>query len=467
VTPAFPAGVAANTPDIVQGTFKVPGLRNVELTPPYFHNGDAFDLTQVVQFYTRGGNFPNNPELDAAMQPIRNLNGNATKQAELVDFLTTLTDERVRNETAPFDHPELFIPSGDIADTLIPIPATGGSPAAVAPALTLNPVTTPTSLTSQVFSGTVDPSATVQVQVNNLAPVFATVTGSAWSLTFTGLPVGSNAITFTAATPTGGLSTLSAIVTVLPTAAIFGLPPGGTTTRNTITLTIFGAGVLTYQYSLDGSAFGSDIPVATPIVLSNLTDATHTIAVVAKGQDAAGNPLVQATPTTASWTVKVNPPLLTLNPVSSPSNRTTQTISGTVDLGSVPFVTVDTTAKASQVNPICGAGICTWSCNITGLVKGTNTITVTALDFVFNKTTRTAGITIILPDGNFKGSGTADISDALKALRIAAGVDQPSTTDMLHGDVAPLVNGVPAPDNKIDITDAQTILMKVVGLINF
>lgn len=472
VTPILPVGITLTTPDIVQGAFKVPSLRNVELTPPYFHNGDAFDLTQVVEFYTRGGNFPNNPELAVAMQPIRNLRNQPAKKADLVEFLKALTDDRVKNETAPFDHPELFIPSGDPADTMIALAATGGSPPVVAPNLTLDPVTTPTSLTSQLFSGTVDPSGTVQVQVNSLPPLFATVTGttnSTWSLTVTGLPVGSDTITFTAATPSGGLETQSALVTVLPIAIIFGLPPGLKTTQNTITLTILGNGVVTYRYSVDGGAFSTDdIPVATPIVLNNLSDTTHTISVLAKGKDSAGNPIVQATPTTASWSVKANPPLLTLNPVISPAGKTSQTIGGTVELGSIPSISIDTTAKAGPVRTIGGGnGISTWSCDITGLVKGANNITVTALDFVFHISTQTAGITIILPDGNFKGTGVVDLSDAIKALRIAVGLDIPTTLDMLHGDVAPLVSGVPAPNNTIDITDALAILRKVVGLISF
>ena len=43
----------------IHGNFKVPNLRNVKFTGPYFHNGDSATLRQVVEFYTRGGNFPN------------------------------------------------------------------------------------------------------------------------------------------------------------------------------------------------------------------------------------------------------------------------------------------------------------------------------------------------------------------------------------------------------------------------
>jgi cytochrome c peroxidase len=39
----------------VDGAFKTPGLRNVELTAPCFHNGGQLTLRQVVDFYNRGG----------------------------------------------------------------------------------------------------------------------------------------------------------------------------------------------------------------------------------------------------------------------------------------------------------------------------------------------------------------------------------------------------------------------------
>jgi hypothetical protein len=83
----------------------------VELTGPYFHNGGAATLQQVVEFYSRGGNFPalNIDNLDPL---ILELKFSPAEEAELVAFLKSLTDERVRNMSAPFDHPELFVPNG-------------------------------------------------------------------------------------------------------------------------------------------------------------------------------------------------------------------------------------------------------------------------------------------------------------------------------------------------------------------
>jgi hypothetical protein len=111
--------------DAVDGSFKTPGLRNVELTGPYFHTGGYSTLEQVIDFYSRGGNVratatgdtsgygPNSSNVDTevfvdAFTPA--------EKAALVAFLKSLTDERVRWEKAPFDHPSLRIPNGAVGD---------------------------------------------------------------------------------------------------------------------------------------------------------------------------------------------------------------------------------------------------------------------------------------------------------------------------------------------------------------
>lgn len=141
---------------------KVPHLRNVELTGPYFHTGSYLTLRQVVDLYMRGGDFPitdkedRDPDMvnvdvqafgfgattDLPMQfqdgipdlvsaygamPDTDppgctdpLVGSCTPEPEtstpeqakvaLVRFLLALTDERVAFKRAPFDQPEIFPP---------------------------------------------------------------------------------------------------------------------------------------------------------------------------------------------------------------------------------------------------------------------------------------------------------------------------------------------------------------------
>jgi cytochrome c peroxidase len=97
----------------VDGAFKTPGLRNVELTAPYFHNGGELTLRGVLDFYNRAGDFV---PIRGREQTIAGLNSginftDAEKDA-LLAFLLTLTDDRVRYQRAPFDHPQLFVPNG-------------------------------------------------------------------------------------------------------------------------------------------------------------------------------------------------------------------------------------------------------------------------------------------------------------------------------------------------------------------
>jgi cytochrome c peroxidase len=97
--------------DILQpgkAAFKTPALRNCELTGPYFHNGGYATLRQVVNFYNRGGDFPSK-FTDSDVRPLKLTE--AEKDA-LVDFMVAMTDERVRHESAPFDHPSLVLPNG-------------------------------------------------------------------------------------------------------------------------------------------------------------------------------------------------------------------------------------------------------------------------------------------------------------------------------------------------------------------
>jgi cytochrome c peroxidase len=125
--------VGSNDTVAADGLFKTPGLRNVELTAPYMHNGGMLTLRQVVDFYSRGAGD------DSPTPRDRVLNLSDEEKEALVAFLKGLTDERVRLDKAPFDHPQLFVPNGHpgnetsvtddgtgkATDTLLEIPAVG------------------------------------------------------------------------------------------------------------------------------------------------------------------------------------------------------------------------------------------------------------------------------------------------------------------------------------------------------
>jgi len=156
------------------GAFKTPGLRNIELTAPYFHNGGDLSLTDVVDTYDRGSNFPdvNAANLDPDIGPLH-LSDSET--ASLVAFMKALTDARVEFQRAPFDHPQLFVP--DLGE----LPAVGRNGSAI-PLTTFfgnldpgqPPVPTISPLNQTVFSGTkvvLDASRTVDPNVPPLVPL--------------------------------------------------------------------------------------------------------------------------------------------------------------------------------------------------------------------------------------------------------------------------------------------------------
>ena len=134
------------------GAMKIPTLRNVALTAPYFHNGGESNLKDVVDFYLRGGNYRSHNENSNSgfPFPIIGFDAERTDESEIdglgiltgphqnsfvglntpenggldsedrdniVAFLKALTDERVKFSKAPFDHPSLKIPVGHVGNS--------------------------------------------------------------------------------------------------------------------------------------------------------------------------------------------------------------------------------------------------------------------------------------------------------------------------------------------------------------
>ena len=73
------------------GSFRTPSLRNVELTAPYFHNGTAATLKDVLSFYSKGGG--DDPRRDWELQP---LSLSDHEQEDLIEFLKSLTSDEAR-----------------------------------------------------------------------------------------------------------------------------------------------------------------------------------------------------------------------------------------------------------------------------------------------------------------------------------------------------------------------------------
>ncbi|GGE92687.1 cytochrome-c peroxidase [Massilia psychrophila] len=113
--PALYPAVQPNERLAVDGAFKTPTLRNVELTGPYMHNGGKSTLMQVVDFYNRGGDFALENKVNVPPD-IAPLGLTQSQKDDLVAFMLALTDDRVRFKKAPFDHPALCVPVGHKQD---------------------------------------------------------------------------------------------------------------------------------------------------------------------------------------------------------------------------------------------------------------------------------------------------------------------------------------------------------------
>jgi cytochrome c peroxidase len=79
--------------------FKTPGLRNIEQSAPYMHDGSLCSLEEVVDFYNRGGE-----RGDIRSRLIQPLNMSDSQKTDLVAFLRSLT--------GPL--PEITAPEGDV-----------------------------------------------------------------------------------------------------------------------------------------------------------------------------------------------------------------------------------------------------------------------------------------------------------------------------------------------------------------
>jgi cytochrome c peroxidase len=81
------------------GKFKIPTLRNVMLTAPYFHDGSAKNINEVIEHYKRGGRLitEGKNKGDGKLHPNKNddIHGfkiTALQKKQLLNFLSTLTD---------------------------------------------------------------------------------------------------------------------------------------------------------------------------------------------------------------------------------------------------------------------------------------------------------------------------------------------------------------------------------------
>jgi hypothetical protein len=345
--------------------------------------------------------------------------------------------------------------------------------------------------TIKIFVGASATSATVRYTVNNpvpaitgLSPANGTAGGAGFTLTVNGSYFVNNSVvqwngssrstTYVSATqlaatilatdiatsgtatvtvvnpaPGGGISNGQAFpFNKINQAALNITAPATLMYGNTATLNSSGgSGTGSVTYSA-GASTGCSVSGSTLSVIS----VSGTCAVIAT--KAADSTYFAATSSAATVALQKADQTITFNP---PTMK---------DFGVSPFALNATANSGNPVTFVVASG--------PGSLTGT-TLTITSAGAIvitasqagnanYNAAADVQKTITVLPNGDLDGDGVVDISDALKALRIAAGLETPTALDLARGDVAPLVAGQRNPDGKIDLADVVAILRKVAGL---
>jgi hypothetical protein len=218
-----------------------------------------------------------------------------------------------------------------------------------------------------------DPTASFACQIDGagFAPCSSGFTSAS-------LADGSHTFTVRATDPVGNAATAAftwTIDTVAPAVTITGGPPAATaSTTATFTFTTSG-GAVAVACSVDGGAFAT---CTSPQTVSGNADGMHSF--VVRATDAAGN---QGSDTRA-WTVDTVPPVVSVTPVTTPTNNTAPSVSFTV-----------TGATAIQCRVDAGSfAACTSPFTPPALPDGGHTVTVRGTDAVGNVGTGATTFTV-------------------------------------------------------------------------
>ena len=335
----------------------------------------------------------------------------------------------------------------------------------------------PTLTISTLADGSITNNATLNVSgtatsINGIQSV--TVNSTAVTLAGNGtfsqavtLQPGNNTITVIATDNAGTTTTDSRTITLDTTAPVITITtPADNSTLAAASVTVTGTvdKSATVQATVNsGSPQSAAMDGASFSVTLNLAEGSNTIVVSAT--DLAGNS-ASVKRTITSDTTK--PTLAIIEPAQDiTTSEPTLTITGTVT-DALTDVSVTIACDGKSYTPQVANGA--FQQQITFTTAKQYAITVTATDQAGNSVTTQRNVIYALsslPSGDINNDGKVDIADALLALRAAVGIVTPDQAQLAAGDVAPLVNGKPAPDGVIDIADAMLILEKAVGILTW
>ncbi|KAB0671412.1 hypothetical protein F6V30_02190 [Oryzomonas sagensis] len=238
------------------------------------------------------------------------------------------------------------------------------------------------------ISGTVDEASTVAVKVGNDI-VNATMNGTSYTASVT-LVAGINTIEVTATDLAGNTNTLKRTVIYddqSPDLAI--TAPSQDSRTNQANLTI--RGTVSDPYTAVTVSIAMDGQTYTPAVINGqfeqavtfTTEKSYAIVVTATNEAGVSSTIQR------NVLYDATKPGLTIDPVTSPTGQASVVLTGTRETGTIVSLSVDTAAVIGQMTY---PDATTWSCAVSSLATGTNTITVTGQDQAGNTTSVTAQV---------------------------------------------------------------------------
>ena len=264
--------------------------------------------------------------------------------------------------------------------------------------ITIDAVTSPTNLEDQTVTGTMESGVTVEVTCPTAMVGIVTTTDTTWSVEITGMTEGNNVITAIATDQVGNTASDTATIvldTIPPTITIDS--PVNNSIVNSPNITVlgnvtddFGIKCSFFEHESQGVGSGGGgcgvPPYPTNITINRTVTLHEGWNRLSFGYiDVAGN-LGNAS---IVLTLDTNPPIITIDPVISPTNLDYQTVTGTMESGAI----VEVTCPTSTVGTVTTTDT-TWSVEITDLSEGVNAVNVVATDNAGNQNTTT--ITIYL-----------------------------------------------------------------------
>jgi len=288
-------------------------------------------------------------------------------------------------------------------------------------------VTTPAdnSKTGKVLlevSGTVDKTSTVTVKRKDIVQS-ALMNGGTFTATVT-LEPGYNTIEITAVDLAGNLSALKRTVLYddqKPSLAIIEPNQDMRTRRNGLTI----KGTVNDALTAVGVTISKDNEIFTPPVIDgtfeqtvNFTaEKTYDIVVTAM------NEVGTSTSVQRNIIYDITPPVLSINPVPSPTNQPSLPVGGTREAGTEVTVTCATATVGEVSYPTAT----TWLVYISGIREGENAITAASADAAGNAVTATATVVLATRPPEITIKMTPDViwppNHKMVPVTIAGGVD--------------------------------------------